>query len=52
MTVEAHSFPVGYFYIVSKMNGFALDFDPSQEAAVGFLFFLINIYIWLYKKNM
>lgn len=33
MTIEADTFPMGYFYIISKMNGLALDIDFSEGPA-------------------
>ncbi|KAI9360641.1 hypothetical protein BD770DRAFT_471242 [Pilaira anomala] len=36
MTVAApNSFPLGYFYIISKMNGLALDIDKSEPVKAG-----------------
>lgn len=35
MTVSTpNSFPLGYFYIISKMNGLALDIDKSEPVKV------------------
>ncbi|KAI8997689.1 hypothetical protein BDB01DRAFT_771987 [Pilobolus umbonatus] len=34
MTVD-NGFPVGYFYIVSKLNGLALDIDTTEPIAAG-----------------
>jgi hypothetical protein len=34
MTVAADSFPIGYFYIISKLNGMALDIDMSEGVKV------------------
>ncbi|GAN04774.1 hypothetical protein MAM1_0073d04239 [Mucor ambiguus] len=33
MTIEANTFPMGYFYIISRMNGLALDIDLSEGPA-------------------
>ncbi|KAI8977259.1 hypothetical protein BDF20DRAFT_873838 [Mycotypha africana] len=35
MTVETDSFPVGYFYIISKMNGMAMDIDKNDGVKAG-----------------
>ncbi|KAG1144787.1 hypothetical protein G6F37_006608 [Rhizopus arrhizus] len=35
MTVDTDSFPIGYFYIISKLNGMALDIDTSQPIGSG-----------------
>ena len=34
MTVPEDTFPIGYFYIVSKMNGLVLDIRDPENAAV------------------
>ncbi|CEP14815.1 hypothetical protein [Parasitella parasitica] len=33
MTIETNNFPKGYFYIISNMNGMALDIDMSEGVA-------------------
>lgn len=35
MTI-ADSFPIGYFYIISKLNGLALDIDMSEGVKVSY----------------
>lgn len=34
MTFETSTFPIGYFYIISKLNGMALDIDTSKPVGV------------------
>jgi hypothetical protein len=34
MTLDENTFPIGYFYILSKMNGMALGVDPTKEVGV------------------
>lgn len=34
MTFETSTFPIGYFYIISKLNGMALDIDMSKPVGV------------------
>ncbi|KAI9476203.1 MAG: hypothetical protein EXX96DRAFT_540747 [Benjaminiella poitrasii] len=33
MTIQADAFPMGYFYIISKMNGMAIDIDTTEGDA-------------------
>ncbi|ORE07943.1 hypothetical protein BCV72DRAFT_261795 [Rhizopus microsporus var. microsporus] len=35
MTFETSTFPIGYFYIISKLNGMALDIDTSKPVGSG-----------------
>lgn len=44
MTIEGDAFPMGYFYIISKLNGMALDIDLSEGPA--------KVYIYIYKFNI
>lgn len=37
MTVPENQFPLGYFYIVSKMNELVIDIREPENAAVCFL---------------
>ncbi|KAG1445616.1 hypothetical protein G6F56_009851 [Rhizopus delemar] len=35
MTINVDTFPIGYFYIISKLNGMALDIDANQAIESG-----------------
>lgn len=48
MTVTENQFPLGYFYIVSKMNELVLDIRDPENATVSIDVFLNRgcYYIW------
>lgn len=47
MTVDTDSFPIGYFYIISKLNGMALDIDTSQPIGVSRSFIYVRAFYLL-----
>lgn len=34
MTVEENHFPIGYFYIISRLNGLVIDVEDPANAKV------------------
>lgn len=43
MTIEGDAFPMGYFYIISKLNGMALDIDLSEGPAKVYIYIYTNL---------
>lgn len=44
MTVTDSQFPLGYFYIISKMNELVIDLRGPETATVSYLLFLFSYF--------